>query len=56
MLTWIIIFLLLLILIDIVRLHKKIDRLNAHLNPGSPPPTDEEIEKMLALKNTNYEK
>jgi hypothetical protein len=56
MVMWLIIVLLVFILIDVVRLHKKIDRLNAHLSPGSPPPTDEEIEKMLALKNTNYEK
>lgn len=56
MLTWIIIFLLLLILIDVVRMHKKIDRLNNHLNPQSSPPTDEEIEKMLTSKNSSYEK
>ncbi|GAE44412.1 hypothetical protein JCM21738_1122 [Mesobacillus boroniphilus JCM 21738] len=53
---WLIIVLLLFILIDVVRLHKKIDKLNAHLNPVSPPPTDDEIEKMLTSKNTNYEK
>lgn len=56
MLTWIIIVLLLLILIDIVRLHRKIDRLNDHLTPGSPPPTDAEIEKILTSQNSSYEK
>jgi len=56
MLMWLIIALLLFTLIDVVRLHKKIDRLNAHLNPVAPPPTDEEIEKMLTSKNTNNEK
>ncbi|WP_213367588.1 hypothetical protein [Mesobacillus boroniphilus] len=56
MLTWIVIVLLLLILIDVVRLHRKIDRLNNHLYPVAPPPTDEEIEKMLTSKNTSYEK
>ncbi|ESU33664.1 hypothetical protein G3A_05530 [Bacillus sp. 17376] len=56
MIMWLIIVLLLFILIDVVRLHKKIDKLNAHLNPVSPPPTDDEIEKMLTSKNTNYEK
>ncbi|WP_158651541.1 hypothetical protein [Mesobacillus jeotgali] len=56
MLTWLIIFLLLLILIDVVRLHKKIDRLYTHLNPVSPPPTDKEIEEMLTSKNSSYEK
>jgi hypothetical protein len=56
MLMWIIIVLLLLILIEVARLHKKIDRLNAHLNPVPPPPTDEEIEKMLTSKNSSYEK
>ena len=55
MLMWIIIILLLLILIDVVRLHRKIDNLNDHLNPV-PPPTDEEIEKMLTSKNNSYEK
>jgi hypothetical protein len=53
---WLIFVLLLFILIDVVRLHKKIDRLNAHLNPVAPPPTDDEIEKMLTSKNNNYEK
>lgn len=56
MLIWLIIVLLLFILLDVVRLHKKIDRLNAQLNPVAPPPTDEEIEKMLTSKNNNDEK
>lgn len=47
---WIIIVLLLLILIDVIRLHRKIDRMNALLNPEIPP-TNEEIEKMLASEN-----
>ncbi|MBT2682468.1 MULTISPECIES: hypothetical protein [unclassified Bacillus (in: firmicutes)] len=56
MLTLLSIVLLLFILIDVVRLHKKIDKLSGHLNPVLPPPTDEEIEKMLTSKNTNHDK
>jgi cell division protein ZapA (FtsZ GTPase activity inhibitor) len=44
--SWIIIVLLLLILIDIVRLHRKIDKLTHFLKPETPP-TNEEIENML---------
>lgn len=52
---WIIIVLLLLILIDVVRLHKKIDRLTNQLSPVVPP-TEEEIEKMLDSEITSHEK
>lgn len=52
---WIIIVLLLLILIDVVRLHKKIDRLTNQLSPVVSP-TEEEIEKLLDSEITSHEK
>jgi hypothetical protein len=55
MMLWIITILLFLILIDVVRLHRKVDKLNDFLNPKVPP-TTEEIEDMLTSKNTSYEK
>lgn len=52
---WIIIVLLLLILIDVVRMHKKIDTLTNQLTPVVPP-IEEEIEEMLDSENTSHEK
>jgi hypothetical protein len=49
MLLWVIFILLVLVLIDVVRLHRKVDRLYDFLNPKFPP-TAEEIEKMLNSK------
>ena len=54
MLLWVIIVLLVLILIDVVRLHRKVDRLYNYLNPKVHP-TDEEIEKLLTSKNDSLE-
>ncbi|WP_226641736.1 hypothetical protein [Mesobacillus subterraneus] len=54
MLLWIIVILLVLILIDVVRLHRKVDRLYEFLNPKTPP-TVEEIENMLTSKNDSLE-
>jgi len=54
-LLWIIIVLLLFILIDVVRLHKKIDRLTNQLNPAVLL-TEEEIEEMLDTEITSHEK
>ncbi|WP_176167350.1 hypothetical protein [Mesobacillus jeotgali] len=47
---WIIVLLLLLILADVVRLHKKIDKLTKFLKPELPP-SNEEIEKMLTSED-----
>ena len=54
MLLWIIVILLVLILIDVVRLHRKVDRMYEFINPKVPP-TVEEIEKMLTSKNDSLE-
>ncbi|WNF25047.1 hypothetical protein [Mesobacillus jeotgali] len=54
MLLWVIIILLVLILIDVVRLHRKVDRLYDFLNPKVPPSV-EEIENMLTAKNDSLE-
>ncbi|MBT2679477.1 hypothetical protein J7E38_10725 [Bacillus sp. ISL-35] len=48
--SWILLVLLLLILIDVVRLHRKIDKLTQFLKPETPP-TNEEIENMLISQN-----
>ncbi|WP_415813121.1 hypothetical protein [Mesobacillus thioparans] len=52
---WIILALLLLILIDVVRLHRKIDKLTQFLKPETPP-TNEEIENMLISQDHNKKK
>ncbi|MCM3664751.1 hypothetical protein M3204_10070 [Mesobacillus subterraneus] len=52
---WMIIVLLFLILIDVVRLHKKIDKLTNQLDPVVPP-TEKEIEEMLDSETTSFEK
>lgn len=54
MLLWVIIVLLVLILIDVMRLHRKVDRLYDFLNPKVKP-TIEEIEKLLISKNDSLD-
>ncbi|WP_170169176.1 hypothetical protein [Mesobacillus subterraneus] len=55
MMLWVIVILLVLIMLDVVRLHKKVDRLTEFLNPQIPP-TKEEIESMLNTESTSVEK
>lgn len=47
---WILLVLIVFILIDLFRLHRKVDQLIDHIRPTFPP-TDEEIEKILEAEH-----
>lgn len=53
--VWIIFILLLLILVDVVRLHRKVDRLTNFMHPKVPP-TDAEIEHELVSESKSDER
>jgi len=55
LIQWILIVLLILILVDLYRLHRKVDKLLDIHNPFVPP-SNEEIELILEKENNKSEK
>jgi cell division protein ZapA (FtsZ GTPase activity inhibitor) len=52
---WIFIILLILILIDLHRLHRKVDQLKDYIHPAIPS-SNEEIERILEREQDTHEK